>query len=160
MKRHVKDRSASTTLLAVLLAFVVGVASGLVIYTFVFAKGYSYLSSDPNVCINCHIMEEQYDGWKAGPHRHSAVCSDCHLPHDSLVSKYYVKAENGFWHGLKFTTGDYPENIVARQISVDITNEACLYCHADVTDDIRHPVSSSDTEVFDCVRCHHNIGHE
>lgn len=159
MSKNTDAGGVSTSLLALILAFFVGIAAGLAVYTFVFAKGYSYLSSDPNVCINCHIMEEQYDGWKAGPHRHTAVCSDCHLPHDNIVNKYYVKGENGFWHGLKFTTGDYPENIVARQVSLDIVNESCLHCHAQITDDIRHPITAEEGEVFDCIRCHRDIGH-
>ncbi|WP_277063298.1 cytochrome c nitrite reductase small subunit [Schaalia cardiffensis] len=146
--------------LAVLLAFMVGVAIGLVVYTFVFAKGYSYLSSDPSACVNCHVMQEQYDGWKAGHHKHTAVCADCHLPHDSFLSKYYVKGENGLSHGMKFTTGFYPENIVAREISVDITNQQCVRCHSDITNDIRHSLNTNDPEVFDCVRCHAGIGHE
>jgi cytochrome c nitrite reductase small subunit len=49
--------------------------------------GTSYLSSDPAVCINCHIMQEQYDGWLHGSHHAVAVCNDCHLPHDNVVLK-------------------------------------------------------------------------
>ena len=31
---------------------------GLGLYTFVYAKGYSYLSNDPQGCANCHVMQE------------------------------------------------------------------------------------------------------
>ncbi|MFT0846571.1 cytochrome c nitrite reductase small subunit [Actinomycetaceae bacterium L2_0104] len=147
-------------ILALVAVFALGAMLGLALYTFVYAKGFSYLSSDPEACINCHIMEEQYDGWLAGAHSDVATCADCHLPHDNIFHKYFVKAENGFMHGLKFTTGWHPENIEAREVSLAVTNEACLYCHADVTEDIRHLGSAQDGEVFDCVRCHAGIGHE
>ena len=139
--------------------FAVGLMVGLGLFTFIYAKGASYLSTDPQACINCHIMNEQYDGWINGAHAGVATCSDCHMPHDNVVHKYWVKGENGFMHALKFTTGWYPENIVARPVSLAITNEACLYCHAELTNDIRHPGTAADGEVFDCVRCHSGIGH-
>ena len=150
----------ASSILLVLAALAIGIMIGLAVYTFVFARGASYLSSDPNACINCHVMNEQYDSWIVGPHQSAAVCADCHLPHDNIVAKYAVKAENGFMHGLKFTTGWYPENIEARQISLDVTNRACLYCHADLTDDIRHPQPYADDAIFDCIRCHSGIGHD
>ncbi len=146
--------------------FVFGAVAGLAIYTFVYAKGLSYLSTDPDACINCHIMEEQYDSWLTGSHHNTATCSDCHMPHDNFFHKYYVKAENGFWHALKFTTGDHPENIVARPVSKGITNQACLYCHADFTEDVRHPgaglstATKNEDEIFDCIRCHSDVGHD
>lgn len=48
------------------MAVVVGLAAGLGAYTFVYARGYSYLTNDPSACGNCHVMREQYDGWGAG----------------------------------------------------------------------------------------------
>ena len=45
---------SSGFVLSVIAVFVVGIMAGLAIYTFIYAKGYSYLSSDPDVCINCH----------------------------------------------------------------------------------------------------------
>lgn len=141
-------------------AFIVGIMLGLAVFTFTYAKGASYLSGDPQACINCHIMEDQYDGWIAGPHANVATCNDCHLPHDNVVAKYAVKAENGLMHGLKFTTGWHPENIVIRDMSLAITNDACLYCHGDLTDDVRHPGNYADGDEFSCVRCHSDVGHK
>ena len=37
----------------------IGLALGVGAYTFVYAKGYSYLSNDPQACANCHVMENQ-----------------------------------------------------------------------------------------------------
>lgn len=145
-------------IILIIAAFVIGIAIGLGVFTMTYAKGLSYLSNNPETCTNCHVMNEQYDGWIAGPHAGMATCNDCHLPHDNIVAKYAVKAENGFSHASKFTLGNYPENIVARDISKRITNDACLYCHAELTDDIRHPGNYVDDEVS-CVRCHSDVGH-
>ncbi|MFT0762953.1 cytochrome c nitrite reductase small subunit [Scrofimicrobium sp. R131] len=147
-------------ILAAAAVFIVGIMGGLAVYTFIYAKGASYLSSDPQACINCHIMNDQYDGWIAGPHANVATCADCHLPHDNVVHKYAVKAENGFMHALKFTTGWHPENIEARPVSLRVTNNACLTCHDDFTYSARHPGVTGDDEVFDCIRCHSGVGHE
>ena len=46
-------------------ALIAGVLAGALIglgaYTFVYAKGYSYLTNDPRACANCHIMRDHYD---------------------------------------------------------------------------------------------------
>ena len=137
--------------------FVVGSLIGVGLFTFIYAKGISYLGSNPATCANCHVMERQYDAWLAGSHTNVAGCNDCHAPHDNIVAKYYVKAENGFWHGLKFTTGWYPENIEIRESNLKVTNEACLYCHADFTSDMR---MTSGSEQINCTSCHVNVGHK
>ncbi|MBE2216221.1 MAG: NapC/NirT family cytochrome c, partial [Opitutaceae bacterium] len=55
-----------------------GAALGICGYTFIYAKGYSYLVNDPAACANCHVMEEQYSGWMKSSHRAVATCNDCH----------------------------------------------------------------------------------
>lgn len=144
-------------ILQALAIFVVGSLVGVGAFTFIFARGYSYLTNDPAACINCHVMEDQYRGWTAGSHSNAATCNDCHAPHDNLLHKYYVKAENGFWHGLMFTTGLYPENIQIRETNARVTNDACLYCHADITADMR---LASAGEEISCLRCHADVGHK
>ncbi len=73
------------------LAIAAGSAVGIMGYTFVYAKGYSYLSNDPSACANCHIMNEQYDGWTRSSHHAVATCNDCHTPPD-MIGKYMTKA--------------------------------------------------------------------
>jgi hypothetical protein len=68
------------TLLA---AVLIGTALGLGAFTFVYAKGASYLSTDPAVCANCHIMGEHYAAWQRSSHRAVAGCSDCHMPKEA-----------------------------------------------------------------------------
>ena len=49
------DRRYFAAGLAVSVAF--GLAAGLGGYTFVYARGGSYLTNDPAACTNCHIMQ-------------------------------------------------------------------------------------------------------
>jgi cytochrome c nitrite reductase small subunit len=131
-----------------------GIALGIGLYTFVYAKGASYLTNDPAACANCHIMREQYEGWIKSTHHAVAVCNDCHTPHSSLAAKYYVKAKNGFWHSFYFTTDTFHEPIFITPGNARVTQDACRDCHADMVEAIDH---GSDRE--DCVRCHNSVGH-
>ena len=67
---------AATTLQGIAVGIALGAAIGIGGYTFIYAKGYSYLTNDPGACANCHIMREQYDGWVKSSHRAVAVCND------------------------------------------------------------------------------------
>jgi cytochrome c nitrite reductase small subunit len=35
-----------------------GLTVGLGLYTFVYARGYAYLTNGPQACTDCHVMEE------------------------------------------------------------------------------------------------------
>ena len=76
-----------TSLPAIALGTTLGLAAGIGGYTFIYAKGGSYLVDDPAACANCHVMQEQYDGWLQSSHRAVAGCNDCHTPH-GLAPKY------------------------------------------------------------------------
>ena len=144
--------------LRALAIFVVGSLFGVGVFTFGYAKGASSLSNDPATCINCHAMESQWDGWNASSHKAVAGCNDCHAPHDNVVHKWLVKGENGFWHALKFTTGWYPENIEIRDSNLKVTNNACLYCHADYVDEIH--MTRPERQQVTCTQCHSDVGHK
>ncbi|MGH7473570.1 MAG: NapC/NirT family cytochrome c, partial [Candidatus Methylomirabilales bacterium] len=58
---------------ALVIGTAIGLAVGIGAYTFVYAKGASYLTNDPAACANCHIMREHYDGWSKSSHRAVAV---------------------------------------------------------------------------------------
>ena len=134
-----------------------GLLAGLGGYTFVYARGASYLGNDPSACANCHVMNQQYAGWQRSSHRTVAVCNDCHTPQD-MVGKYATKMRNGFWHSFYFTTGDFPDTIRIRSRSLAITEQACRNCHQPVVDAIdRHRIGEADT--LSCVRCHVDVGH-
>jgi cytochrome c nitrite reductase small subunit len=139
------------------LAALFGVAAGLGVFTFAYASGPSYLSSNPEACVNCHIMRDQFDAWSRGPHHAVATCSDCHMPHESVVYKYAIKALDGFKHSYAFTTGDFEEPIRITPMDENITRRACLSCHGALTNDINHADTDEPT---DCLRCHEGVGHE
>ena len=147
----------SAPLAAIAAMVLLGVALGLGGYTFAYAKGWSYLTNDPRACANCHVMNEQYDGWLKGSHRSVAVCNDCHVPHD-LVGKYYTKARNGFWHSFYFTTQTFHEPIEATPASRAITEKRCRECHGPVVEAMGTPAHAGSREVS-CIRCHGSVGH-
>src|SRR5436309_15692973 len=104
-----------------------GVVLGLGFFTFWYARGGSYFSANPSACVNCHIMNDQYDCWQKASHHAHATCVDCHLPHD-LFGKYLAKAENGFWHSKAFTLEDFHEPIQIGAKNARILKLNCLEC--------------------------------
>jgi len=139
------------------LAGVFGGAAGLGGFTFFYAQGLSYLSNDPQGCVNCHVMRDQFDAWNRGSHKAVAVCNDCHTPHNNIVAKYAVKGINGLRHGYGFTTGNFPEPIRITAMNRDVTQHTCLYCHGEFTADIAHAEGNDPT---DCLSCHEGVGHD
>lgn len=142
---------------ALSLSILSGVLLGTGSYTVRYAEGFSYLSSDPQACVNCHIMRDQYDGWQKASHHAVATCNDCHVPH-SLVPKYLVKAENGLWHSKGFTLQDFHEPIQLRPVSARILNANCVACHRSLVNDILGH-RADDHGSFGCVHCHSYVGH-
>ncbi len=147
---------ASRVLLAyLLLSVALGLCLGLGAYTFVYARGASYLSNDPMACTNCHVMRESFDGWVKSSHHAVAKCNDCHLPH-GLLAKYSAKASNGFWHSLAFTTGDFPDPIRIKARNRRITEASCRACHREATLAMDGPHQGGS---LSCLSCHASVGH-
>ena len=142
---------------ALALCMLAGVLLGGGAYTVHYAEGFSYLSSNPKSCVNCHIMRDQYDGWQHASHHAVATCNDCHVPHDT-IPKYLVKAENGFWHSKGFTLQDFPEPICLRPVSLKILENNCVQCHHDLVNDILGH-DSTGAQTPSCVHCHASVGH-
>ncbi len=133
-----------------------GVFCGLGTFTFGYGRGASYLSNNPDTCINCHVMQGHYDAWEKSSHARVAVCNDCHLPH-TLIGKYVTKADNGFLHSLAFTLQNFHEPIVIKPRNHRVTQGTCIDCHQDFVHDItavNWPQGS-----LDCVHCHRDVGH-
>lgn len=146
----------SVTIYGILFGVALGLCIGIGGYAFVYAEGHSYLQDNPAACANCHVMQAHYDGWISGSHAAVAGCNDCHTPPNPFA-KYVVKAENGFWHSLKFTTGDFHEPIRIRAKNREVTELAYRGCHQAIVDaiDARHP----EVEPTSCIRCHGSVGH-
>lgn len=143
--------------LAALLIPLVGIPAGVGMFTFGYAKGFSYLSTDPRACVNCHIMNPQYDAWIKSGHRHTATCVDCHLP-ASGIEKWIAKADHGFRHSAAFTLQNFKEPIEITPADRVIVLENCVRCHAGFVEALQVDLGSPRGDV-DCLHCHATVGH-
>jgi cytochrome c nitrite reductase small subunit len=149
--------------IVVVVAVCVGLLAGLSAYTFVYARGYSYLTNDPAACANCHVMRDHFAAWTRSSHANVATCNDCHTP-PGAIAKYVTKAENGFWHSFYFTTGNYPDPLRITPRNQDVTERACRKCHDELTESIEpvraslRPGATHDSRTS-CIRCHDRVGH-
>jgi cytochrome c nitrite reductase small subunit len=143
--------------LLVLLAGLVGIPLGVGAFTFVYAKGFSYLSPDPRACVNCHIMNPQYDAWLKSGHRHAATCVECHLP-DRGLAKWVAKAGHGFRHSVAFTLQNFKEPIEITPADRVLVQANCVRCHAALVDAIQASAGPNG-EALTCTRCHAGAGH-
>ena len=146
--------------LAAFTSVLIGLAAGVGGYTFVYARGSSYLTDDPRACANCHVMGEQYAGWTRSSHRAVAVCNDCHTP-PGTVAKYATKAINGWHHSFAFTTGRFPEVIRITPRNRAVTQASCTKCHAPIVAAIDAVDAAHRTgdDRLDCLVCHRDVGH-
>ena len=145
------------TIQGIALGTFIGLGAGIGCYTFVYAKGSSYLTNDPGACANCHIMQEHFDAWTKSSHRVVAVCNDCHTP-PGLIPKYLTKASNGFWHSFAFTSGRFPEPLRIKAHNREVTEKACRKCHEEIVDAIEGPHQKGIE--LSCVQCHSSVGHQ
>jgi cytochrome c nitrite reductase small subunit len=143
-------------LLPIGLVFAFAVLVGVGGFTFIYARGYSYLLDDPAICTNCHIMRDQYAGWSVSSHR-SVTCNGCHTPHQ-IVPKYLVKAENGFAHSWAFTFED-PQVIQIKRGSRAVVEANCKECHNALVEATFLVEEGAGVDGKDCTRCHARVGH-
>jgi cytochrome c nitrite reductase small subunit len=139
---------------AVFLGLLIGIGG----YTFVYAKGYSYVTDDPAACANCHVMSDHYRAWTRASHRAVAVCNDCHTP-PGFIPKYLTKARNGFWHSFYFTTGRYPDPLQITERNHEVAELTCRKCHAALTESIDPAHMDTGRGGLSCTKCHNDVGH-
>jgi cytochrome c nitrite reductase small subunit len=142
--------------LAFATAIAVGVLGGLGVFTLGYGNGLSYLTKDSTACANCHVMQDHFDSWVQSSHHAVAGCGDCHLPHD-FVGKWFTKADNGFFHALAFTTGEFHEPIQIKARNRRVTQGACLACHSELVNALLPAEHGGDMQL--CVHCHSDVGH-
>jgi cytochrome c nitrite reductase small subunit len=143
--------------LPVVVASAFGMLAGLGFFTFGYGEGYAYLGNTPESCANCHVMQESFDTWQKSSHHAVAVCNDCHTPHDSMLAKYMTKADNGFFHSLAFTTGDYKDPIQIKERNSKVVEAACVHCHQDLVNHLLPAERGGDR--LNCTHCHASVGH-
>src|SRR5262245_66471088 len=123
-------------ILGVLASLLTGAFVGASGFTFVSANGASYLTDDPVVCVNCHIMRDEYAGWQRSSHHTQATCNDCHLPHDNALHALFVKASNGYRHSKAFTLQNFADPIRIVPSYSMVLEKNCLQCRVELTDAI------------------------
>ena len=133
-----------------------GLLGGVGVYTFRYAEGLSYFSTDPAACVNCHIMRPQYSAWLTSSHHTAATCIDCHLPH-TFIEKYLAKAENGYRHSKEFTAQTFAEPIMIQKRGREILQANCVDCHATLVHDMTS--GHAGAREVSCVHCHASVGH-
>jgi cytochrome c nitrite reductase small subunit len=100
-------------------------------------------------------MNAQYDAWLKSGHRHTAVCVECHLPHQGLA-KWVAKADHGFRHSAAFTLQNFKEPIEITPKDREIVRVNCVRCHADL---VHAVVGAPARQELDCLHCHATAGH-
>lgn len=140
-----------------------GIIFGLGAHIFFISNAVSYLSDDPNACINCHVMTPQYATWQKSSHAKVATCNDCHVPQDHFVRTYYFKAMDGLRHATMFTFRLEPQVIRIKDAGRNAVQENCIRCHSNQI----HPIALraiNNRNVEDqrpgvCWDCHREVPH-
>jgi cytochrome c nitrite reductase small subunit len=114
-------------------AVLMGVFFGLAAYAVYISKAPSYLSDNPETCINCHVMNPQFNDWAHSSHRNVANCNDCHVPHNNIFNKYFFKAKDGLRHATIFTLRTEPQVIYIRDEGKKAVQKNCIRCHGRIT---------------------------
>jgi cytochrome c nitrite reductase small subunit len=140
-----------------------GIFFGLAAYAVYISKAPSYLSDNPQTCINCHVMVPQYANWAHSAHERVANCNDCHVPHNNVFNKYFFKAKDGLRHATIFTLRTEPQTIYILEAGRKVVHQNCIRCHGKLLDD--HQTASM-TDGYtnykltrDCIDCHRESPH-
>lgn len=111
-----------------------GIFTGIFLLVVHISKATSYLSDEPETCINCHVMYPHYASWSKSSHSEVATCSDCHVPQDNFIRKYYFKGSDGLRHSTWFTFRWEPQVIKIKSAGVGVVQENCIRCHLNLVD--------------------------
>ncbi len=140
----------------------VGIFVGLALYIFKVSNAASYLSDEPETCINCHIMIPQYATYQHSSHREVANCNDCHVPHTNVVAKYFFKAKDGMRHASMFTLRLEPQVITIKEAGKAVVQENCVRCHKANNQNVNNEFTYNDKQHGKgklCWDCHREVPH-
>jgi len=141
-----------------------GIIIGLGIYIFFVSNAASYLSDEPETCINCHVMNPQFATWQHSSHREVANCNDCHVPHNNIFNKYFFKAKDGMRHATMFTLRLEPQVIQIKDAGKKVVHQNCIRCHGKLLE-VPHMQSVFHSEYYtertgrQCWDCHRETPH-
>ncbi len=130
-------------------------------------------TGQPSFCGSCHEMKPMYESWERGPHgplgnKRGAVraaCTQCHLPHDNVVTYLITKGISGtrdfighiFSGGYMNDVDHWVEKRNERNHYVFVSN--CEHCHEALPDNIMHQKLKSGEIKGNCLTCHWYVGH-
>jgi len=106
-----------------------GILAGLALALGKVSRATSYLSDDPEACVNCHVMRPHYASWQRSSHARVATCNDCHVPHQTPLHAYAFKARDGLYHSSIFTLRLEPQVIHISSGAVPVVQNNCRRCH-------------------------------
>jgi cytochrome c nitrite reductase small subunit len=142
---------------------ILGVLFGVFITAFHLSNALSYLSDEPRTCMNCHLMTPHYATWQNSSHGRSVTCNDCHVPHNSIISKYLFKASDGMRHATVFTLKTEPDIIQIKPDGIEVVQNNCIRCHerqlgeTDLTDNTGESFTHGEGRL--CWSCHRRVPH-
>ncbi|MBU8922671.1 MAG: cytochrome c nitrite reductase small subunit [Bacteroidales bacterium] len=136
-----------------LVYMMVGVAIGMAAVVFRVANAVSYINEEPETCANCHVMTDVYASWQRGSHGSVAVCTDCHLPHENIISKTAFKGTDGLRHSYVFTAGIDPQVMELSRGAIPVIQKNCIRCHSSQFAMVKL-ASSGERRCWDC---HDNV---
>ncbi|MFD0976287.1 cytochrome c nitrite reductase small subunit [Salinimicrobium gaetbulicola] len=143
--------------------FFIAIIIGLGLFMMKEARVTSYLSDDPQACVNCHVMTPVYNSWMNSSHREWANCNDCHVPHDNVVNKYYFKAKDGLYHASVFTARAEPDVIKMKEASQEVVQQNCIRCHVQQVTQVKYDGWVDDHREKrtgrQCWSCHQQVPH-
>jgi len=143
--------------------FILAIFLGLSFYTLYLSKASSYLSDNPQTCINCHVMVPQFATWNHSSHREIATCNDCHVPHNNAFAHYYFKVKDGLRHATIFTLRAEPQVIHIKEAGIEVVQQNCVRCHEQLLltaqQQINHKGFHSERESRLCWECHRETPH-
>ena len=133
------------------------------VHSFYVSNAISYLSDDPETCVNCHVMRSEFATWQHSSHREVAVCNDCHVPQNNVFNKYLFKAKDGFRHATMFTFRMEPQVIRMHEAGQAVVQENCKGCHQNVNQNVSTRNVSLEDKMHDngklCWDCHREVPH-
>ncbi|MCK5209794.1 MAG: cytochrome c nitrite reductase small subunit [Cyclobacteriaceae bacterium] len=142
-----------------LIAFFVGIF----VYALYVSNAVSYLSDEPETCVNCHVMWSEFATWQHSSHREVAVCNDCHVPHNNVFNKYYFKAKDGLRHATMFTLRMEPQVIKMHEAGQEVVQKNCQGCHQRINQDVGLLTISLEDKMHGdgklCWDCHREVPH-
>lgn len=111
------------------------------------------LTSSPEFCASCHVMEYQHDAWlKTGLHR-SVKCVDCHLPNDNFPNHMLWKGLDGTKDVVFFFGRMFSDSLTISGHGSKTLQDNCTRCHGEM-------VSRITVEDRTCWSCHRRVNHK